>query len=61
MRTLIELILVFALGPFCWIVLGTVFGAAAERLLGSEPAQPIYHVTNGLAAIATLGLVLWLT
>jgi hypothetical protein len=65
LEIVIELVLIFTLGPFCWVLLGVVFGAMAERLLyrvlGREPADSIYHVTNGLAAVATLGLVLWLT
>ena len=64
-RTLIELLLTFTVGPLCWIILGTVLGALADRLLhtlfGREPTASMYHVTNGLAAVATLGLVLWLT
>jgi hypothetical protein len=65
LRTLLELLLIFTLGPLCWICLGTVFGALADRLLHllfeREPADSMYHITNGLAAVATLGLVLWLT
>ena len=65
LRTLIELLLIFTIGPLCWIFLGTVFGALADRLLHMlfrrEPADTMYHITNGLAAVATLGLVLWLT
>jgi hypothetical protein len=65
LRTLTELLLVFTLGPVCWFCLGTVFGALADWflhfLLEREPAESMYHVTNGLAAVTTLGLVLWLT
>jgi hypothetical protein len=64
LQTFIQLLLIFSLGPICWFILAVLFGATADRLLhlllGSEPAQSMYHVTNGAAAIATLGLVLWL-
>jgi hypothetical protein len=65
LQTLIQLLLIFTLGPLCWIFLGILFGAMADRflhmLLGREPTNSMYHITNGVAAIATLGLVLWLT
>jgi hypothetical protein len=65
MQTLIQLLLIFTLGPICWIFLGILFGGMADRLLhllfGREPADSMFHITNGVAAIATLGLVLWLT
>ena len=65
LQILVQLLLIFTLGPLCWILLGTVFGALADRLLHMlfrrEPADTMYHITNGLAAVATLGLVLWLT
>ena len=65
LQTLIQLLLIFTLGPLCWVLLGTVFGGMGDRLLhmlfGREPADAMYHITNGLAAVATLGLVLWLT
>ena len=65
LETVIKLVLIFTLGSFCWLLLGVAFGAMAERLLyrafGREPADSIYHITNGLAAVTTLGLVLWLT
>ena len=65
LQTLIQLLLIFTLGPLCWIFLGILFGAMADRLLymllGRESTNSMYHITNGLAAITTLGLVLWLT
>jgi hypothetical protein len=65
LQTLIQLLLIFTLGPVCWVALGVLFGALADRLLNlllaREPTESMYHVTNGVAAIVTLGLVLWIT
>jgi hypothetical protein len=65
LQILIQLLLIFTLGPLCWIFLGILFGAMADRLLhmlvGHGLRDSMYHITNGLAAIATLGLVVWLT